>query len=55
MHVTLHPPVMESQHNVGERIAFGQIHPNDMRVYLERFGLDLIVEKVEDEQNCPGA
>lgn len=31
--------------------AGARIHPADMRAYLERFGLELIVEKIEDERS----
>lgn len=31
--------------------AGARIHPADMRAYLERFGLELIIEKVEDERS----
>jgi len=31
--------------------AGARIHPADMRSYLERFGMQLIVEKIEDEKN----
>ncbi|MGI9382919.1 MAG: EAL domain-containing protein [Methyloligellaceae bacterium] len=31
--------------------AGARIHQADMRSYLERFGIDLIVEKIEDEHN----
>ncbi len=31
--------------------AGGRIHPADMRNYLERYGLQLIVEKIEDERS----